>query len=56
MNCKLLYLAIRELTSKKTICVKRELMAEIKNKKDRRDFEIGFNKGFIRSFIKARSK
>lgn len=56
MNFELLYLAVKELRSKKTVKFKRDMLSQIKNKKDRKEFEQGFNEGFIKSFIKSRSK
>lgn len=56
MDYHLIYLAIRELESKETIKIKKEILSEIKSKKGRKEFEDGFDKGFIKSFVNARSK
>ena len=47
-------LAIRRLNTKKIQSIKKGFARQITDKKERRDFEIEFDKGFIKSFIFAR--
>jgi len=47
-------LAIRHLNTKKIQSIKKRMGKQFTDKKERSDFDIGFDKGFIKSFILAR--
>lgn len=49
-------LAIRQLNTKKIQSIKKGFAKQFTDKKERREFEIGFDKGFIKSFISTRQK
>jgi hypothetical protein len=47
-------IAIKHLNTKKVQSIKKGFAKQITDKKERREFEIGFDKGFIKSFISTR--